>query len=504
VRNTDPRLAKSPCSLPGPAYKIGAVHQRLAAPLHTADLKRGVRIDRERHQKIRQLRLRGQEPFPDAHLPARSLAAEIYAEHDPGALEPGEHRRWRYKVAGRLMARRKHRHATFFDLRDRSGVIELCVRRDNPDGARYSALTGADLGDILTAEGAVYVTDNHKLTISVASSQLLAKALRLPPGRSARADSEPRGHQRDLDLLADEPTRRLVETRSVAATAVRAWMAESLFVEASRRPRSPSRLSTRLDFRRCLLGGLERVYALEDRSRDGISGCHVFTALDWATAYSDYEDATRQVEGIMRRVAMVIAPDPLARSEETTIDLSRPWQSITVRESILRQCGLDVLAADASALARWTPAKGDLEIDSWGSLVNGIYKAHVEPKLTQQTIVRDFPLTDQVFARRHPEFSELACNFAAVIAGVEVAGGDSELNDPHEQRDRLTPDGAGASAVDNDDRAIAHRDREVWLLEYGLCPAAYATLDIDRLISLLTDSPRPPAPGSLKPVSAAR
>jgi lysyl-tRNA synthetase, class II len=491
------------------------MRQRLKAPVYTEDMKKRVRIDRERHQKMRQLRLGGQEPFPDARLPARSLAAEIHTEHDPRALESGEHPRWRYTVAGRLMARRKHRHATFFDLRDQSGIIELCVRRDNPDEARCSPLIGADLGDILTAEGTVYVTDNHTLTISVVSSQLLAKALRLPPGRSARADSEPRGHQRDLSLLANEPTRRLVETRSAAATAVRVWMAENLFVETggpmldalaarplvarqdASRPRGSSRFSPRLGFRRCLLGGLERVYALEDRSRDEISGCpgDVFTILDWATAYIDYEDAARQVEEIIQRVALAIGPSPIARSGETTIDLSPPWQSITVRESISRQCGIDVLTTDASALARWAPAEADLGTDSWGSLVNGIYTAHVEPKLMQPTIVRDFPLTDQMFARTHPGFGKLACNFVAVIGGVEVAGGDSELNDPHEQRARLTADEAG-TVVDSD-RAVAHRDREVWLLEYGLCPAAYAMLYIDRLISLLTDeSPRPLAPGS--------
>jgi lysyl-tRNA synthetase class 2 len=473
------------------------------SPVHTPNIRRRDRIDHERHQKMRQLRLRGQEPFPDVCLPARSLATEIHAEHDPRALEPGEHSRWRYTVAGRLIARRKHRHATFFDLRDQSGVIELCVRRDSPDEARCSSLIGADLGDILTADGAIYVTDNHTLTISVVSSQLLAKSLRLPPGRSARADSEPGGCQRDLNLLANESTRRLIEIRSAVATAVRVWMGENFFVETSgptldalaarppvarrdtSRPTSSSRFSPRLDFRRCLLGGLERVYALEGRLGNEISECSggVLTILDWATAYIDYWGAARQVQEIIQRIAMAIASGPRARSGET-IDLSGPWRSITVRESISRECGFDVLDADASTLARWTPAKGDLGAGSWGSLVNSIYTAHVEPKIMQPTIVRDFPLTDQMFARGHPEFGKLARDFAVVIEGVKVAGGDSELNDPHEQRARLTADESGISV---NDRAAAYRDREVRLLEYGLCPAAYAMLDIDRLIFLLTD-----------------
>jgi hypothetical protein len=139
-------------------------------PIYTLSTKGRKRVDRERHQRMQELRLRGREPFPDARLLTRSLAAEIHAEHDPFALESGEHRRWCYTVAGRLMARRKHRHATFIDLRDQSGIIELCVRGDNPDKTRCSPLIDADLGDIVTAEGTIYVTDNHALTRSRSQS----------------------------------------------------------------------------------------------------------------------------------------------------------------------------------------------------------------------------------------------------------------------------------------------------------------------------------------------
>jgi lysyl-tRNA synthetase class 2 len=477
-----------------------AMRQRLEARVDAAGTSRRERIDRERHQKMRQLRLRGEEPFPDARVPTRSLAAEIHAEHDPRALEVGEHPQWRYTVAGRLMARRKHRHATFYDLRDQSGVVELCVRRDTPDKARCSPLVGADLGDILTAEGALYVTDNHALTISVASSRLVAKALRLPPGGGARAGSEPRDHQKDLSLLASEPARRRVEDRSVAAMAIRTWMAERSFVEtigptidalaarplAARSdactPMGSSRFSPRLNFRRCLLGGLERVYVLDDRSEGYADGAT--TLLDWAGAYFDYGDAARQVEEIIQRVAMAIAPDRFARGAGMVADLTRPWQTVTLRESIATRCGLDVLSADAAALASLAPPQADPTTHSWGSLVNGIYATRVEPELMRPTIVRDFPLVDQTFARKHPECDKLACNFVAVIGGVAVAGGDSELNDPHEQRARLVAEDAAASV--HGDRDAAHRDREVRLLEYGLCPAAYATIDVDRLLSVLT------------------
>src|ERR1700733_7473382 len=133
------------------------------------------RIDRERHHKLQRLSMQGIDPFPDVCLTSRSLAREIHTSHDPHELGPGEQQAYRGIVAGRLLARRKHRHAVFLDLRDRSGIIELCARRDRQDDVQHSQLMGLDIGDIVSAEGWLYVTDNHTLTLLVTSSRLLSK-----------------------------------------------------------------------------------------------------------------------------------------------------------------------------------------------------------------------------------------------------------------------------------------------------------------------------------------
>jgi lysyl-tRNA synthetase class 2 len=235
--------------------------RRSPAPkLDTPPARSSRRIDRERHRKLRQLRLQGAQPYPRANLPSRSLAADLYAAHDPAVMACGEHEGLEYTVAGRLAARRKHRHATFLDLTDASGVIELCIKRERLDESRATQLRGADIGDIVCAQGTIYVTDNHRLTLSVTRAELLAKALRSPPVRTGAPHvGAARHRQRELDLLASEPTRALFQARSVLTAALRGWMDDNGFIEVQ----VPAlRSSSRSFLRRCLVGGLERVYVL--------------------------------------------------------------------------------------------------------------------------------------------------------------------------------------------------------------------------------------------------
>ena len=449
------------------------------------------RIDRERHGKLRELRVRGYEPFSAAHLTLRSLAAAIHATHDPRMLDPGEHRQWWYTVAGRLVGRRKHRHATFFDLEDQSGVIELSVKRDRQGSEGCSLLTCADLGDIVSAEGVIYVTDNHELTVSVLSAKLLTKALRSPPRRVDRAGSNRSQREHELNLLVNERARLLVEIRSSVAEAIRAWMAENLFIEVGE-PGLRAHCG-RLDLRQCLLAGLERVYDMRQRSRPRAGNT---TTLEWATAYIEYKEAARQVQELVRHVAHAVGSHaPTLRPEHVT-DLERPWRFITARAAIMQECGLDVIALNGCELASWISGEPRVSDESWGALVSRIYSTHVASKLMSPTIVYDFPVSDQAFARRHPTHEQLTCSFAVVIAGVEIARGRTELNDPQEQRLRLAADGC---SLDDGWRTAGDLDREVRLLEYGMTPAACATLEIDRLSTLIMEA----RPTGIEPVSAA-
>ncbi len=419
------------------------------------------------------MRLQRREPFPDVNLRSRSLAAEIYEAHDPRTLDPGDYDGRRYLVAGRLLARRKHRHATFFDLRDQSGVIELCVRRDRVDRTQCAQLLSADIGDIVAAEGTVYVTDNHGLALSVLSSQLLTKALRAPPACAAGAVAmKTKRRQLELGLLAGEQTRLLLEKRSAAMSAIRAWMALNSFVEVE----GPA---NRLFLRRCMLSGLERVYGSRKE-------------LEWLAGYIDYTQAAHQAEELVLRVAAAVVPEMNVRAHKTAIDMNGPWPNVTVRESILELCGIDILASDCSALARHLPGCPAAGARSWGSLVTELYVTTVEPRLVQPTIVYDFPLAGRALTKRHRIDDRLASSFDVVVGGMSVVTGGSELNDPLEQAARLLEQQEG---VPNARSATpAGLEEDVRLLEYGLCPAAGARLEVDRLLALLTGSEVIPLP----------
>jgi len=463
--------------------------QTIAAP-DGRFASRARKIDRDRHRKLQQLQLQGYEPFPEVHLPSRLLATEINARHDPRELLPGVHDAWRYAVAGRVLARRKHRHATFIDLRDQSGTIELCVKPEQLADARCAQLRRADVGDIVYAHGAVYVTDNRRLTLLIDASKLLAKALRPPPGAHLVAPSE---SQRALDLLANERTRAIFRARAAMTGALREWMAEHSFIEVEGPILQRSsdgvslRDSSRLHLRRCLLGGFERVYELgrcagPARSRSPLCSPER-TVLEWAAAYADHVQAARQTEQLILRAAEAVSPRMSVRRSARLIDFSGPWRTITVREGIQERCGLDIFAADASALAAQSRLTRGSDA-SWDSVVLALYRNVVEPSLTQPTIVCDFPLADQPLARRHPAHARLASSFRVVIGGIEVASGDSELNDPRERWDRLSRTAASSGERE---RPISG-DEEVRLLEYGQYPAAGAQLHIDRLLMLLTES----------------
>lgn len=185
--------------------------------------------------------------------------------------------------------------------------------------------------------------------------------------------------------------------------------------------------------------------------------------------------------------ASAIAPEMRVRWHGDPIDLRGPWRTTTVRESIAEHCGVNVLAADAVALAQHLPHRARAgDGHSWDSLVNELYATFVEPKLLQPTIVCDFPLAGRTLVKHHPAHNKLAASFAVVIGGIEIVEGDGELTDPHEQRARSTARQGCAS--DESSATPIHLDQQVRLLEYGLSPAAGARLNVDRLVMLLTES----------------
>ncbi len=464
----------------------------------------------ERRAKVTRLREKGIEPYPHiAHEP-RTLAAQVLAAHDPAALAQGEHPEVTYSLAGRLTARRGHGKTTFIDMRDSSGEIQLFASEDSLGPEAYERILDLDVGDIFQAGGCLYVTQRGQLALAVKSFTLLTKALRPPPDRRhGLEDTGTRHRYRELDLLANEETRELFRVRTKTIEALRSFLNERDFMEvetpvlqtlaggASARPflthhnaldqEMSLRISVELYLNRCLIGGLENVYDLGKCFRnEGISYRHSpeFTMLEWLMSYSDHTDVARLTEEMIAYAAeRVLGTTTIERGGES-IDLSEPWRKTTMQEEIKRVTGVDFLAAGRDELAQLLGERVHPDA-SWGQVVQAVYSKLVEPTLNQPTLVYDFPLELFPITKADAREPRVAEHFDAVIGGIELVSGDSEVNDPIEQRQRFV-DQRKQRRAEDDDAPHPHDEEYVRSLEYGLAPSASGGMGVDRLLMILT------------------
>jgi lysyl-tRNA synthetase class 2 len=467
-------------------------------------------VTHERIAKADRLRAQGVEPFPHIRGGERTDIAALHASHDPTELKAGEHPSFRYRIAGRLISRRGHGKTTFMDLRDFSGQIQLCLREDALGEGAYARMLDLDVGDIVEARGCIYVTQRGQLALSVHEGTLLTKALRPPPAKyHGLGDTGTRYRYRELDLLANETTRELFVTRARTIDALRAFMSEKGFIEvetpvlqalaggASARPflthhnaldqEMSLRISVELYLNRCLIGGLENVYDLGKCFRnEGISYRHSpeFTMLEWLMAYADHTDVARFTEEMVAYVARRVLGTTLIERGGERIDLAKPWRITTMQAEILRVTGRDFLEAERDELAKLLDDRVHPDA-TWAQVVQAVYSKLVEPTLNQPTMVYDFPLDSFPITKAHAENPRVAEHFDAVIGGIELVSGDSEVTDPIEQWQRFVAQRRERRA-DDDDAPHPHDEEYVRALEYGLAPSASGGMGVDRLLMILT------------------
>jgi lysyl-tRNA synthetase class 2 len=469
-----------------------------------------VEID-ERRAKMDRLRGEGIDPYPPVSLPDRTPIKDVLAAHDPAGLEPGEHDDLRYHVAGRIISRRGHGKTAFLDVRDLSGQIQAVVRVDALGQERYDRITGLDIGDIVGIEGAVYVTQRGQLALAVKECTLLTKTLRPPPDRHhGLGDTGTRYRYRELDLLANEDTRELFITRARIVAAIREWLNERNFVEvetpalqslaggAGSRPFTTHhnalnrdlylRISVELFLNRCIVGGLENVYDMGKVFRnEGISPKHSpeFTIIEFMMAYADYNDVATATEEMFRDVAQrALGRTAIERNGEA-IDLAQPWRRITMRELILERTGVDFMESDTNQLAEVLEGEVDPQA-TWAELVADIYSRLIEPTINQPTHVFDFPLEPFPITKRHAVHPELGEHFDAVIGGIELVSGDTELNDPVDQWQRFV-DQRKRRLIDDADVPHPNDEEYARAIEYGYSPTAGGGMGVDRLVMILTE-----------------
>jgi lysyl-tRNA synthetase, class II len=468
----------------------------------------------ERRAKMERLRGEGVEPYPhiSKRVP-RTWIADIQAAHDPATLAAGVHEGLAYRVAGRLIARRGHAKYTFFDLRDQSGSMQVVARREEMGDEAYERMVGLDIGDIVTAEGTVYITQRGQLALAVSASTLLAKALRPPPDRyHGMEDQGTRYRYRELDLLANEQTRTMFFRRTKMIEAIHDFLREHGFTQvetpmlqtlaggAASRPFVTHhnaldvdvylRISVELYLNRCIVGGLENIYDLGRAFRnEGISHRHSpeFTILEWMMSYADYWDVAKFTEDMAESVALrTLGTTKVEQYDGRVVDLATPWRRITLREAIADAVGIDYLEASHEQLVEAAGEAADPDA-TWAKLVDAIYVKHVESTLHQPTHVFDFPVDLFPICKRHSEDPRLSEHFDSVIRGMEILSGDTELNDPVDQLNRFVIQRQQASGGGDDGDQPQPNDEEyVRALEYGMAPTAGGGLGVDRLLMVLT------------------
>ncbi|MBK5110064.1 MAG: lysine--tRNA ligase [Thermoleophilia bacterium] len=461
----------------------------------------------ERRQKLDRLRAAGIDPFPH-DFAGREEIASVLSGH--GDLEPGTETDSVHRVAGRVIARRGHGKAAFIDLRDSTGQIQLHAKADVLGDAAFSLLDDLDLGDILGVDGRAVVTRRGQLSIEVNQWQVLAKSLRPPPDKfHGLEDTETRYRRRELDLMANEESREIFRVRARTVSSVRRWLDDHGFFEvetpvlqplyggALARPFTTHhhaldrelylRIATELYLKRCVVGGIDKVYELgKDFRNEGISHKHnpEFTMLEWYEAYADYGKTATDLESLVSGVAAEVLGGARIERDGEEINLAPPWHRVTLRDAILEQSGIDI---EKETTRESLAAAMEVELDDavgWGKLVDTLFSKRVEPNLIEPTFVLDYPVELSPFAKAHREKAGVVERWEAFLGGVEIANSFTELNDPDEQRRRFEQQ---AGELDRGDKETQPYDETfIEALEQGMPPTGGVGLGIDRLVMMLT------------------
>jgi lysyl-tRNA synthetase, class II len=455
----------------------------------------------DRRAKLERLRGDGIDPYPHAYADVTPIA-DIRSAHD--AIDAGEELpEARYRIAGRLVQRRGMGGATFMDVLDRSGKLQLHAKRDDLGDESFDTLTSLDLGDLVGADGFVFKSRRGELSLRVQDWQLLAKSLRPPPDKfHGLEDVETRYRHRELDLIANEESRDLFILRSKVVSHIRTWLDSRGFLEvetpilqrlyggALARPFVTHyneldkdfflRIADELYLKRLIVGGLERVYEIgKDFRNEGFSRKHQpeFTMLEWYQAYADYNIIADELEELVESLSHLAL--------DKSIDWKRPWRRITLRDAILDETGVDIYEArDKDSLLA---AASDHALDrseNWPKLVDSLLSKYVEPKLQHPTFLMDYPIELSPFAKRHRTVDGVVERFECFAGGMEFSNAFTELNDPDDQRARFEEQVRDREGGDQETQP--YDEDFVFALEHGMPPTGGIGVGIDRLVMLLS------------------
>lgn len=482
-----------------------------------------------RRQSLEELLKRGINPYPAELYPITTSAREIHEKYPVSGEEAFKN----VSLAGRMMSRRIMGNASFAELQDDTGRIQVYFRRDdlapgeNKDAYNVVFKKLLDIGDILGVTGFVFKTQTGEISIHATSFTVLSKALRPLPvvkettdeagvvhRHDAFSDPEQRYRMRYVDLIVNPSVRDVFMKRTRLVNSMREYLNAKNYLEVETPVLQPLyggaaakpfkthhntldmtlylRIANELYLKRLIVGGFTGVYEFsKDFRNEGMSRFHnpEFTQVELYVAYKDYQWMMNLVEEMIEKAAVDLHGTTAVKVGEQTIDFRRPWKRFTMFEAIQHFTGIDISNMDEAAL-RDTCRKLHVPVDDTmgkGRLIDQIFGEKCEPNLIQPTFITDYPVEMSPLAKKHRTKEGLVERFEAICNGKEICNAFSELNDPLDQRRRFEEQLELGKR--GDEEAMTLDEDFLRALEYGMPPTAGLGIGIDRLSMIMTNSP---------------
>ena len=461
-----------------------------------------------RRDKLAELQAEGRDPFLITKYEVTARSAEIKENYE--AWEGKE-----VSAAGRLMFKRVMGKASFCNIQDRDGSIQVYVARDSVGEDPYKAFKKLDIGDIIGVKGTVFTTQAGEKSIHASELTLLSKSLQVLPEKfHGLTDTDTRYRQRYVDLIMNRDVKDTFIKRSKILSAIRAYLGSQDFMEvetpmlvsnaggAAARPFETHfnaldedfklRISLELYLKRLIVGGLERVYEIGRVFRnEGLDTRHnpEFTLMELYQAYTDYHGMMDLTENLYRYVAQTVLGTTKITYNGVEMDLGKPFARITMVDAVKKYAGVDFneihTLAEAQAIAKEKGVEFEARHKK-GDILNLFFEEFVEEHLIQPTFVMDHPIEISPLTKKKPDNPEYVERFEFFMNGWEMANAYSELNDPIDQRERFK---AQEEQFAQGDEEANHTDEDFLnALEVGMPPTGGIGFGIDRMCMLLTDS----------------
>ena len=419
------------------------------------------------------------------------------------------------KVAGRIMGRRGMGKASFIDLSDADGRIQVMMR-SNVLNEDYEILDDLDIGDWIGAEGTLFRTRTGQITLQVATFSILCKSLRpLPEKWHGLTDVETRFRQRYLDLISNADAIKTAKDRSLLVSTIRQFMSEKGFIEVETPMLVPIaaggmahpftthhnalnrdlflRIATELHLKRLIVGGIEKVYEIGRVFRnEGVDLQHnpEFTTMESYEAFSDYNDVMDMVEQLVSTAATTLNGSETVKYGEEELQFSPPWPRIDLREKIIEVSGIDFFEHPELESLKTAMKEAGIDVSqqvSWSGLLDKLISDKVEPTLVQPCFLVNYPVAMSPLAKKSPTDDRIAERFEGFVCGMEICNAFTELNDPMDQRARFEEQEMLRQEFQNEEMDRLDEDFLV-AIEHGMPPTGGLGIGIDRLAMLLTNN----------------